>query len=79
LRQLIRHSSQEGFIRDAAKGLVIFVDGPANKEEHLAFDWGTAVLADLDSWTRGRNNPLFDWAQKMNGVTDKEQGKWIAT
>lgn len=79
LRQLIRHSIQEGFIRDAAENLVVFVDGPANPEEHITFDWGTATLAALDSWNHGHNKPPFDWAQKMNGATDKEEGKWIAT
>lgn len=78
LRQLIRHSIQEGFIRAVSEALVIFVDGPVNPEEHLTFDWGKATLAALDEWKRGRNNPLFDWTRKMNGVADKED-KWIAT
>ncbi|KAF5358323.1 hypothetical protein D9756_001671 [Leucocoprinus leucothites] len=79
LRELIRHSVQEGFIRSASEGLIIFVDGPASTEEHLDFDWGTATLAALDKWAQGHNKPLFDWAQKMNGLEDKEEGRWIAT
>ncbi|KAJ3552945.1 hypothetical protein NP233_g12759 [Leucocoprinus birnbaumii] len=79
LRQLIRHSIKEGFIRNTSEGLVIFVDGPANADEHIDFDWGSATLAAIDQWSLGHNSPLFDWAQKMNGATDKKEGKWIAT
>ncbi|KXN85492.1 putative cytokinin riboside 5'-monophosphate phosphoribohydrolase LOGL7 [Leucoagaricus sp. SymC.cos] len=79
LRQLIRHSIKEGFIATTGERLIVFVDGPSNPDEHLTFDWGMAALAALDKWDKGNHKPLFDWAQKMNGVKDEEDGKWIAT
>jgi hypothetical protein len=80
LRELIDHAVQEGFIRTSSKRLIIFVDGPANQEEHMSFDWGTAALAALNDWELGYNKPLFDWTQKMDAESDKrDSDKLIAT
>ncbi|KAF9453253.1 hypothetical protein P691DRAFT_755706 [Macrolepiota fuliginosa MF-IS2] len=79
LRQLIKRSIQEGFIKSTSEHLVTFVDGPANPEEHPTYDWGTATLAALDEWERGRHHALFDWTQKMDGTADRKDGQLIAT
>ncbi|KAF8969942.1 hypothetical protein BDZ97DRAFT_1957525 [Flammula alnicola] len=64
LRTLVRSSIDAGFIKPASERLIIFVDGPKDKEDHESYDWGKAALEALDSWERGRSNPLFDWSIK---------------
>jgi hypothetical protein len=66
LRTLIRTSIEAGFITPSGGRLVIFVDGPADPQEHIGFDWGKAALEAIDSWEQGRNNPLYDWSTKTS-------------
>ena len=64
IRTLIQSAINDGFIRPAAINLVKFVDGPSDHSLHESFDWGEALLEELDSW---RDHPSykvgFDWTR----------------
>jgi len=68
LKTLIRTSVEAGFIRSFSERLVIFVDGPADPQEHEKFDWGKAALEAIESWEQGKNNPLYDWSMKSDST-----------
>ncbi|KAJ7199836.1 hypothetical protein GGX14DRAFT_171586 [Mycena pura] len=61
LRQLIRSGIAEGFIPANNEEFVLFVDGPADHDEHETFDWGAAALETLVAWDGGAVKPLFEW------------------
>lgn len=50
LRVLIETSIDAGFISEANRRLIAFVDGPNALEEHEFFDWGNAGLDALNTW-----------------------------
>jgi predicted Rossmann-fold nucleotide-binding protein len=50
LRVLIETSIDAGFISEANRRLITFVDGPNALEEHESFDWGNAGLDALNTW-----------------------------
>lgn len=64
VRSLIQSAIDDGFIQPAAINLVKFVDGPSDHSLHESFDWGKALLDELDSW---RDHPSyktgFDWTR----------------
>ena len=67
LRELIRNGVQQGFIEPANEALVTFVDGPSDLSEHASFDWGSAALNALDSWTRDTSVIYsFDWSNSRH-------------
>lgn len=62
LRELIKNGIREGFINPRNEHLVIFVDGPADHNEHETFDWGKAALEAIDSWQYDKSQILpFHW------------------
>ncbi|KZT20267.1 hypothetical protein NEOLEDRAFT_1140975 [Neolentinus lepideus HHB14362 ss-1] len=63
LRALLQNGVREGFIPEKNESLITFVDGPANSEEHLTFDWGKAALEALDGWNREERAGMFDWSK----------------
>ncbi|KAL0580447.1 hypothetical protein V5O48_001601 [Marasmius crinis-equi] len=74
LRQLIKGSVASGFIQQYNQNLVVFVDGPAAREEHETFDWGTAALDAIEHWHEARDTvprSLFNWTKKMDGGHDE--------
>lgn len=50
LRNLIETSIHTGFISEADRRLITFVDGPTALEEHESFDWGNCGLDALNRW-----------------------------
>lgn len=73
LRQLIRNGVEEGFIAARNEKLILFVDGPANQDEHETFDWGTAALDALDNWQADHREIYYDWT-KRKGQGDTRAG-----
>ncbi|KAG7086541.1 hypothetical protein E1B28_002492 [Marasmius oreades] len=74
LRDLVNSAVNAGFIQHFNKSLIIFVDGPASREEHQTFDWGTAALDALESWHQSRHGMpkgFFDWTQTQNGGSEE--------
>jgi len=69
LRQLIKNSVEEGYLRPENEGLLVFVDGPEDHNEHENFDWGNAGIKALETWEKANVSPLFDWTK---GVRDGE-------
>ncbi|TFK29819.1 hypothetical protein FA15DRAFT_751971 [Coprinopsis marcescibilis] len=67
LRQLVDSSIAYGFIKPISKEIIVFVDGPANHEEHAGFDWGSAVLRAIEEWNLRDDRPLFDWSKTLDG------------
>jgi len=63
LRTLVKQSIDAGFIRATSEKLIIFIDGPKDRDEHESFDWGKATLQALDNWTPGAIKPLFSWKE----------------
>ncbi|KAL0580446.1 hypothetical protein V5O48_001600 [Marasmius crinis-equi] len=64
LKQQIRTAIEDGFVESYNESLVVFVDGPEDKEEHETFDWGDAAISALDRWHEKRSKlprPAFDW------------------
>jgi len=70
LRALIKMGMDAGFIRPCSERLVIFVDGPADPQEHEMFDWGKAALDAIHSWEPGNNNPLYNWSKNSDSTRD---------
>jgi len=62
-----------GFIRPCSERLVIFVDGPADPQEHEIFDWGKAALDAIQSWQPGNNNPLYNWSKSSDLTPDDRE------
>ncbi|THV07998.1 hypothetical protein K435DRAFT_741547 [Dendrothele bispora CBS 962.96] len=72
LRQLIKNSIEAGFIQPEYEKIVIFVDGPANREAHADFDWGEAAVDAIDDWRIERakrmSKTMFDWTNCIDKV-----------
>lgn len=64
IRTLIQGAIRDGFIQPVGIELIKFVDGPSDHSLHESFDWGKALLDELDSW---RDHPSyktgFDWTR----------------
>ncbi|PFH50692.1 hypothetical protein AMATHDRAFT_47712 [Amanita thiersii Skay4041] len=72
LRQLIRTGVKQGYIRPDNERVVVFVDGPADYNNHEDYDWGQALLDALDDWDETQAEPLFDWSKSLGQrVTDE--------
>lgn len=71
LRQLIKSGIDNGFIHAGNDSLIVFVDGPADPQEHDSYDWGTAGIKAIENWNREAVKPLFNWSARMTG---KSQG-----
>ena len=68
VRALIQNAIKDGFIRPAGVNLVKFVDGPSDHSLHESFDWGKALLEELDSWEFNDSYRLeFDWTRPRCG------------
>ena len=50
LRALIKGAVASGFINPKNERIVHFIDGPPGVDP-ASFDWGTAALAALDTWS----------------------------
>lgn len=62
VRALIQNGIRDGFIQPAAVNLIKFVDGPSDRSLQESFDWGKALLEELDSWKGDPSYSLkFDW------------------
>jgi hypothetical protein len=69
LKEQIRVAVEAGFVRKANVDLIIFVEGPADINEHEDFDWGTEVVKSLDEWKpTGWKGFGFDWTKARNGI-----------
>ncbi|KAI0831700.1 hypothetical protein BC628DRAFT_1407337 [Trametes gibbosa] len=74
LRELIRNGVREGFIVEKNEHLVRFVDGPAERAEHEAFDWGTAAMATLDEWQAVGASHFYNWHLRKDGKEEDTLG-----
>ena len=73
VRALIGSAIKDGFIRPAGVNLVKFVDGPSDHSLHESFDWGKAILEELDSWECNDSYRLeFDWTRPRCGGEEVE-------
>lgn len=60
---------EAGFVREENVKLIIFVDGPADINEHEDYDWGTEIVRTLDEWKpTGWKGFGFDWTKVRDGV-----------
>jgi len=77
LRQLIKNSIEGGYVRAENRGLIVFVDGPEDLDEHENFDWGNAGIKAIETWEKANVSPLFDWTKRMNEgeIDDNEKLK----
>lgn len=50
IRALIQNGINDGFIPPTGMSLIKFVDGPSDHSLHPSFDWGKALLEEIDSW-----------------------------
>ncbi|KAF8842484.1 hypothetical protein BDN67DRAFT_899107 [Paxillus ammoniavirescens] len=67
LRDLIKNGVREGFIRPQNEKLVVFVEGPADPDEHEDYDWGTAALKAIDAWEHDKVSTLpFHWTKDVD-------------
>lgn len=68
VRALIQGAIRDGFIQPVGVELIKFVDGPSDHSLHESFDWGRALLEELDSWKSDPSHSLgFDWTRPMDG------------
>jgi len=68
VRALIQDAIRDGFIQPAGINLVKFVDGPSDYALHESFDWGGALIEELESWEDNPSYRLgFDWTRPRNG------------
>jgi hypothetical protein len=73
LRELVKNGLREGFIQPYNERLIIFVDGPTDKQAHEEYDWGAAALQALDDWQAIGRQPLYDWKQRKRGGVAKSK------
>ncbi|KAI9433832.1 hypothetical protein H4582DRAFT_2160321 [Lactarius indigo] len=59
LRAQIKGAVASGFIKPVNERLVIFIDGPPGIDP-MRFDWGTAALSALDTWSPPGPG-IFSW------------------
>ena len=72
LRELIRNGIREGFIKAENERLILYVDGPEDRNAHEDFDWGRAALETLDQWQSTRSTSLlYDWTKRKAGDASK--------
>jgi predicted Rossmann-fold nucleotide-binding protein len=68
VRSLIQNAIKDGFIQPVGANLIKFVDGPPDHSLHESFDWGKALLAELDSWRGHPSYSLgYDWTKSRDG------------
>lgn len=68
IRALIQSGIKDGFIQQVAVDLIRFVDGPPDHSDHESFDWGGALLEEIDSWKWCPAFSLaFDWTESGDG------------
>ena len=68
VRALIENAIKDEFIQPARVNLVKFVDGPSDHSLHESFDWGKALLEELDSWEGHASCSLgYDWTRPRDG------------
>ncbi|KAG8759767.1 hypothetical protein FRC14_005040 [Serendipita sp. 396] len=68
LKEQLRVAVEAGFVRAENLQLLTFVDGPEDLNEHVDYDWGSAVVKVLDEWKpTGWKGFGFDWTKKQNG------------
>lgn len=68
VRALIQGGIRDGFIQPAGLELIRFVDGPSDHSLHETFDWGKALLEEIDSWKSDPSYSLgFDWTLPREG------------
>lgn len=68
LQSLIQSGIKEGFIPKHNEKMVVFVHGPADRQEHDIYNWGKAAIDALDAWDASHVECLpFDW-QKEKGA-----------
>lgn len=66
IRSLIQGAIRDGFIQPVGVNLVRFVDGPSDHSLHESFDWGKALLEEIDSWKGDPSYSLgFDWTKPL--------------
>jgi len=64
VRALIQGAIKAGFVQPAGVNLVKFVDGPADHSLHETFDWGKALVEEVDSWESHPSYSIgFDWTR----------------
>ena len=64
VRALIQGAIKTGFVQPAGVNLVKFVDGPADHSLHETFDWGKALVEEIDSWQGHPSYSIgFDWTR----------------
>jgi len=64
VRALVQNAVKDGFVRPVGVNLIKFVDGPSDYSLHESFDWGKAILEELDSWKGDPSYSIgFDWAR----------------
>ena len=67
-RDLVNIGAREGFIQPQNTSLVKIVDGPEDRVEHEAFDWGKAAIEAIDSWTPPDKQDIYDWTKRKDGA-----------
>ena len=68
VRALIKNGIKDGFIQQAGVNLIKFVDGPSDHSDHESFDWGGALLEEIDSWEwRPAFSLGYDWTKSADG------------
>ncbi|KAH7889972.1 hypothetical protein F5I97DRAFT_1849029 [Phlebopus sp. FC_14] len=77
LRELIKNGVREGFIQPQNEKLVVFVDGPADHNDHENFNWGRAALDAIGTWQHDQVQSLpFHWTKDGDNCdTGNENGK----
>ena len=74
VRALIQNGIRDGFIQPAAVNLIKFVDGPSDPSLQESFDWGKALLEELDSWKGDPSFSLkFDWTKASGAANGGEK------
>ncbi|OAX41596.1 hypothetical protein K503DRAFT_475993 [Rhizopogon vinicolor AM-OR11-026] len=70
LRELIRSGIREGFIQPQNEELCVFVDGPADHEDHESFNWGQAAVDAISAWQHDKVQTLpFYWTRDTDSST----------
>lgn len=73
VRTLIQNGIRDGFIQEAGVNLIKFVDGPPDYSDHESFDWGGALLEEIDSWKWHPTFSLgYDWTKSGDGEEKTE-------
>jgi hypothetical protein len=74
IRALIQNAVGDGFIRPVGKSLIKFVDGPADYSLHETFDWGKALLEEIELWEDDPSYSLgFKWTKSADSSTNSSE------